>query len=121
MNNPKSGIVEIKELFCVLNILRMTKWDIKKLEIKRLEINKGFIKFQSCSLETIDWIILIWGTWKVLFSKISLKNSNKKKEITSEQKVEKINIKNFNYEPSLFSFSFNLEPWRLWKSLVWMK
>jgi hypothetical protein len=41
---------------------------------------------------------------------MSLKNNNKNKETIREQKTEKINIKNFNYDPSLLSFNFNLEP-----------
>ena len=121
ISSPKSGAFEIETLFCVLKILLIIKRDIIKLDTKRLETNTNFTIFQTCSLVTRNLTTLTSGTWKSLLSKMSLKNKNKNKEITREQKIEKINIKNFNYEPSLLSFSFNLEPWRLWNSLVWIK
>lgn len=121
MSNPKSGAWEIEILFCVLKILLIIKWNMKKLEIKRLETNANLTIFQTCSSETKSLITLMSGTWKSLLIKMSLKNNNKNKETIREQKTEKINIKNFNYDPSLLSFNFNLEPWRLWQSLVWIK
>jgi hypothetical protein len=96
ISNPKSGAFEIEVLFCVLKSLLIIKWKIKRLDRKRLETNNNLTMFHSCSSETKNLINLISGIWKVLFSNISLKNNNKKKETISEQKVEKINIKNFN-------------------------
>ena len=121
ISNPKSGAFEIEVSSCVLKNLLIMKWKMKKLDTKRLDTNTNFTISQTCWSETKNLITLMSGTWKSLLIKMSLKNSNKNKETIREQKTEKINIKNFNYDPSLLSFNFNLEPWRLWQSLVWIK
>ncbi len=121
ISNPKSGAFEIEVSSCVLKNLLIMKWKMKKLDTKRLDTNTNFTIFQTCWSETKKSKILMSGNWKAVLSKTSLKNNKKNNEIIREQKTEKINIKNFNYEPSLLSFNFNFEPCRLWNSFTWIK